>query len=381
MTRPRLCFVTAVPTTVVAFLNAHIERLADDYEVFVISDFSGDEPGVSRRATRIHVSIPREISIGRDVAGMLALLRTFRRHRFDIVHSITPKAGLLSMAAASLGGVPVRVHWFTGQVWVTRHGLARAVLKSADRLLAALATHLLADSPSQRDFLVSERVCSDSRIAVIGDGSICGVDGRRFRPDPDARRAVRAELDIPSDAAVVLYVGRLNADKGLREMAQAMLRIDDAFSCLHWLLVGPDEGGMEAHVRGAARALGPRLHFPGPTREPERFMAAADLFCVPSYREGFGISALEAAAAGLPSVATRIYGLTDAVEDGETGILVPPRDAPALADAIATLLRDSSRRRTMGGAARDRALRLFSGERIVAGLADFYRRIREVREP
>ncbi len=375
MTRARLCFVTAVPMTVTAFLNAHIERLADDFEVFVVSDFSGDENGVSPRATRIQVSIPREISVGRDVAGLLALIRTFRRHRFDIVHSITPKAGLLSVSAGFLARVPVRIHWFTGQVWATRRGPARTALKCADRLLAGLATHLLADSRSQRDFLVSEGICPARRIGVLGDGSICGVDGRRFRPDAEARRALRAEREIPDDADVVLFVGRLNADKGLRELAQAMLRLDREFPSTHWLLVGPDEGGMEAHVRGVASTLGRRLHFPGPTREPERFMAAADVFCVPSHREGFGISVLEAAAAGVPGVATRIYGLTDAVEDEGTGLLVPPRDPAALADAIAALLRDPARRRAMGTAARERALRSFSSERIVGELAEFYRRI------
>ena len=199
MTRARLCFVTAVPMTVTAFLNAHIERLADDFEVFVVSDFSGDENGVSPRATRIQVSIPREISVGRDVAGLLALIRTFRRHRFDIVHSITPKAGLLSVSAGFLARVPVRIHWFTGQVWATRRGPARTALKCADRLLAGLATHLLADSRSQRDFLVSEGICPARRIGVLGDGSICGVDGRRFRPDAEARRALRAEREIERD--------------------------------------------------------------------------------------------------------------------------------------------------------------------------------------
>jgi glycosyltransferase involved in cell wall biosynthesis len=358
-----------------AFLRLHIERLADDYDVFVISNY-GDEPvPQDGRATYLNVALAREISPLADLWTLFCLLRVFYKYRFDAVHSVTPKAGLLAMLAGFLARVPVRVHWFTGQVWVTRQGLGRTVLKSADRLIAALASHLLADSPSQRDFLIAEGVCRAGTVEVIGDGSICGVDGERFKPDPQTRLRIRAEHGIPEDAQLVLFLGRLNVDKGLREMAEAMVQIDERFDSVHWLIVGPDEGGMVEHIRSVAGCLEGRLHFQGFTREPESCMAAADIFCLPSYREGFGSSVLEAAAAGVPSVASRIYGLTDAVEDGVSGVLVPAGDASALASVLAALLSDRQACRTMGQAARTRALERFSRERIVEGLHDFYSRV------
>lgn len=358
-----------------AFLRPHIERLADDYDVFVISSY-GDEPvPQDGRATYLNVALAREISPVADVLSLLCLLRLFYTHRFNVVHSVTPKAGLLAMLAGFLARVPVRVHWFTGQVWVTRQGLGRAVLKSADRLIAALASHLLADSPSQRDFLIEEGVCGADTVEVIGDGSICGVDGERFKPDAQTRLRIRAELGIPEDAQLVLFLGRLNVDKGLREMAEAIVQLDERFDSVHWLIVGPDEGGMVEHIRSVAGRLDNRLHFQGFTREPESCMTAADIFCLPSYREGFGSSVLEAAAAGVPSVASRIYGLTDAVEDGVSGVLVPAGDASALAAALATLLSDRQACRAMGQAARTRALERFSRARIVEGLHDFYSRV------
>lgn len=375
MTRKRLCFITTVPMAVSAFLRLHIERLADDYDVFVISNYGTEPLPDDERVTYLNVPLAREISPLVDLRTLFSLVGLFRRYRFDVVHSVTPKAGLLGMLAARLAGVPVRIHWFTGQVWVTRTGLGRFILKSADRLIAAAASHLLADSPSQRDFLVAERVCRQGWIEVIGDGSICGVDGERFRPDPLARERVRYEHGIPGDALVVLFLGRLSTDKGLREMAQAMVQLDGQFPDVHWLIAGPDEGGMVEHIRAVAGRLVGHLHFQGFTREPEAYMAAADIFCLPSYREGFGSSVLEAAAAGVPSVATRIYGLTDAVEDGVSGLLVPPANVPELTVALRRLIEDGALRATMGEAARARALLRFSRERIVGGLRDFYARL------
>lgn len=377
MRRKRLCFVTTVPMAVTAFFRLHIERLSQDYDVFVVSNYEDQDLPVDSRVTYLHLPIARNISLWRDLSTVYALLKQIRQYRFDLLQSVTPKAGLLGMLAARLAGLPVRVHWFTGQVWVTRTGIGRWILKSADKVIAALATHVLADSPSQRDFLVAEKVCRDGEVTVIGDGSICGVDGERFRPNAEARAKVREAHGIPSEAPVVLFLGRLNTDKGLRELAQAILILEAKFTSAHWLVVGPDEGGMVEYIRSVLGGgdLDGRLHFQGFTAEPESYMAAADVFCLPSYREGFGSSVLEAAAAGVPSVATRIYGLTDAVEDRVSGVLVAPKCVDALVHGLAELLADTELREQMGRDARERAIRQFSRERIVEGLRDYYQHL------
>lgn len=380
MSRPKLCFVTAVPMTVNAFLRAHIERLAVDYNVYVISDFSGGAAKVPPSVTCLSVPLAREISIGRDIRGLFALRGLFAHHAFDIVISVTPKAGLLAMMAGFLARVPYRIHWFTGQVWVTRQGLGRWILKSADRLIAGLATSLLADSPSQRNFLIEQNVVRSGKISVIADGSICGVDVARFCPNTAAGQQIRASFGIPLAAPVVLYLGRLNVDKGLHELTSAMQALGDRYPAVHWLFVGPDEGGMAEGISRASSRFVDRVHFLGFTAEPEHFMAAADIFCLPSYREGFGSSILEAAAVGVPGVATRIYGLTDAVEDGVSGLLVPPHDVVALTEALAALLEDAPRRQAMGEAARSRAVKRFAEGRVVEGLVTFLADQRTRRE-
>lgn len=375
MIRKKLCFIATVPMTVQAFLSMHLDKLSDNYDVFVVSNLSLGSISYHEKVTYINIPLERKISLFADIVALFSLIKLFRRNRFDAIHSITPKSGLLAMLSGFLAGVPLRIHWFTGQVWVTRKGVIRFILKSADKIIALLATNLLADSPSQRSFLISEGVCSFKAIEVIGDGSVCGVDCVRFRPDSFKRSLVRTQHNIPVDATLILFLGRLNLDKGLRELAEAMVLVDQRFDEIHWLIVGPDEGGMVDLVREIAISLGPRLHFHGFTNEPELFMAASDIFCLPSYREGFGSSVLEAAAVGIPSVASRIYGLTDAVEDGVTGLLVPPFDKNALVGGLSVLLQNPILRKSMGDKARKRAIERFSRARLAEGLLDFYVRI------
>jgi glycosyltransferase involved in cell wall biosynthesis len=375
--RPRLCIVSAVPISLTAFMAPHVRALAAGADITLVASTAPD-PAAARwpAGVRFHAQhIARGIAPAADAASLAALWRFFRAERFDMVQSITPKAGLLAMIAGRLAGVPTRVHWFTGQVWATRAGLFREVLKRMDRVIAASATHLLADSASQRAFLEAQGIVAPNRVVVLGDGSVCGVDTARFRPDPGARRRVRAGHGIPEKAVVALYLGRLTAEKGLPELGEAFARVAAECQDLHLLVVGPDEGGMEPRLREASGAAGSRLHVAPATPQPEIFMAASDLFVLPSHREGFGSSVIEAAACEVPAVATSIYGLTDAVVDGETGLLVGVRQVDALASAIRALVLDPSRRRGMGAAARERVLRQFAQERLTAEYSAFAARV------
>lgn len=373
MSKPKLCFVTAVPMTVNAFLRTPIERLVADYEVIVISDFSAGEANVPPSVTCLSVPLVRDISIGKDLCGLRALVALFRRHRFDVVLSVTPKAGLLAMVASFLARVPLRLHMFTGQVWATRTGWKRQGLKAVDRLIARLATHVLADSPSQRAFLVAEGVLPAGKIQVLGSGSICGVDGERFRPNVDRRHQVRNRLGIPASATVYLFLGRLNRDKGILDLAAAYAALADPRAWL--LIVGPDEAALRpeigAHLGDAAK----RTSFVDFTDRPEDFMAASDIFCLPSYREGFGMVIIEAAACGLPAIGSRIYGISDAIEEGGTGLLHRPGDVKDIAAQMRNLADDPERCSAMGRAARSRALDEFSGARLTQAWVSLYREL------
>ncbi|MBL9202928.1 MAG: glycosyltransferase [Opitutaceae bacterium] len=378
MSRKRLCLVCADPITFDAFLAPHAARLAADFEVALACN------GRPRRAPSLNlafhpVPVVRPIRPLGDVQALLALRRLFRRERFDLVHSFTPKAGLLAMLAARLAGVPRRLHTFTGQVWVTKRGPKRWLLRALDRVLAGSATQVLADSASQARFLAAEGVIDAARITVIGDGSICGVDLARFQPDPVARAAVRAELGIEGGGMLFLFLGRLNRDKGVLELARAFSTLRAAEPV--WLaFVGPDEGGMQAELSQALGARVAQARFVGATPAPERFMAAADALCLPSHREGFGSVIIEAAACGCPGVASRIYGITDAVEEGRGGLLHPPGDVAALRACLERLAADRAFAAQLGREARERAVRSFPQQRITEGLAALYHELLQSKD-
>lgn len=370
--RRRICIVAAAPLTLQAFMLGHLQAMTKIAEVTVVANFGAEDAsfpwpvGISRVA----IPIARPIAPWADLAALLALYRLLRQSRFDLVHSITPKAGLLGMLAAWLARVPLRLHSFTGQVWVTRTGFMRSLLKGADRLIARLATQVLADSASQRAFLIAQGVVAAPKSAVLAQGSICGVDTARFHPDPAARERVRRAHGIAADAVVFLYLGRINRDKGVLDLARAFAALDRADA--HLLLVGPDEEQLRPAISTAAAASAARLHFVELTPTPQDYFAAADVFCLPSYREGFGTTIIEAAAAGLPSIGSRIYGITDAIVDGETGQLFEAGNVQQLAQCMRTLAADAGLRARMGQRARERAHRDFSAAVVTAALLGYY---------
>lgn len=368
----KLCYVATVPAVVHAFLRLHIQAAAKIYDVTVVCN-SADQyllEGLSARI--VLLPIERKPSPWRDFVTLYQLWRLFRSERFDIIHSIMPKMGLLAMLAAWESNVHVRIHTFTGQVWVTKAGFSRQVLKSFDKLIARLATCVLVDSPSQRDFLVREGVLSPGQGLVLGAGSICGVDTGRFCVDAIARQSVRLELGIAQDAVLILFVGRLSREKGMLELAAAFKNLALQRQNLCLLLVGAQEDVPFLQIQQICGEVAVRVfHLPF-TRQPERYMAAADIYCQPSHREGFGMTIIEAAACGVPCVATRIYGISDAVDDGKTGLLFPCNDVIKLTGSLNKLIIDNSLRKMMGDAARMRVTNYFLSEKMTAAVINLY---------
>lgn len=370
--KKKLCFVVSTSMTVRAFLYEPIKRLRERYDIYVVANLPVDEQldWLSEIATVIPVAIERKISPLKDISTLIQLVNIFRSFDFDAVHSVTPKAGLLAMLAAFICRVPMRTHTFTGQVWATRHGIKRWALKSFDWLIARLANHVLVDSISQKQFLVDEGVVSPAKSEVLAEGSISGVDVARFKPDSISRDLIRKAFTLTDSDVVILYLGRLTHDKGIRDLVRAFTRIEGAHA--HLLLVGPDEGHLKPDLMSDAQECLDRLHFAGFTNEPEKYMAAADIFCLPSYREGFGNVIIEAAAVGIPAVGSRIYGLTDAVEDNVSGLLFEVRDVDDLATKLAELVANSELRNQLGRQAKQRVESRFSSERLSEAWLDYY---------
>ncbi len=373
----RICLVVSSTLTAKAFLLDYIRVLSKKYQLIMVAntdncDFLANL-GIDVEVKPIRIE--RKIYPLRDVAALYALYRLFRKKKFDLVHSVSPKAGLLAMLAAALARVPARVHTFTGQVWATRKGVSRFLLKNVDRLLVLFATHILIDSNSQRSFLLMEKVVPGNKSTVLAKGSISGVDTQRFRPQLEARKKIRDVKKIKKDDIVFLYVGRLKQDKGLIDLAQAFAALCNSSEGQHLLLVGPDEEGMRDRIKAICQPCANRLHFVDYTLVPEQYLSAADIFCLPSYREGFGTTIIEAGAVGIPAIGSRIYGITDAVDEGRTGLLYEPGNVPQLIGLMKKLAQDKSLRKKMGENARARVIRDFSKERLTAELLDYYKAV------
>lgn len=323
------------------------------------------------------LAMTREITPLADLRVLAQLVRMLRRLRPDIVHAHTPKGGLLGMLAAALTGTPVRVYHMRGLPLEAAQGVKRLLLSASERVSCALAHRVICVSHSMRDRAVALRLCPAGKITVLAGGSGNGVDSTgRFSAAIAASGAgseARRSAGIPADALVVGFVGRQTRDKGMLELAEAWQRIRAAEPRARLLLVG----GEDAHdpLPQAVRDMlvgDDRVHIAGVRFDIAPWYAAMDLLVLPTYREGFPNALLEAAAMGLPSVATRVTGCVDAIEDGVTGTLVPVRDPAALGSAVMAYLSDAALRRRHGTAARARVEKDFRQEAIWAALLAEY---------
>lgn len=371
----KLAFIATSPLSVEAFLKPHILVLSARFDITVVTNTQGKQlVGVSDHAKLISVNLVRKVSIIRDLLALVALVGYLKNQRFDAVHTITPKAGLLGMLAAWFCGVSVRTHTFTGQVWVNKKGFVRWVYKHADLLITWLATDILVDSFSQREFLINEGVVTEECSQVLGAGSICGVNLDRFHADLRIRDLVRQEFGVSASALVILFVGRLVRDKGIFELAMAFKEVASQNKSVVLFLVGPDEDEITEELKVIMANVMDRVHFPGATSEPERYMKAADLFCLPSYREGFGSSVIEAAACGVPALVSNIYGLCDAVNGGVTGWMVEKGNVRDLTIRLELILGSRDELRSRGALARQYVCNFFAETLITKKMVEYYRK-------
>jgi glycosyltransferase involved in cell wall biosynthesis len=372
--RREICVVTTTPLIVNFFLRGILAALASRYDVTLILNLDEshkpDLRGIDLRV--IPVRIERKISLFRDFAALARLVGIFMSHDFRVVHSVAPKAGLLAMIAAWIARVPTRIHTFQGEIWAARAGLMRLLLKSADRIVVRLATHLLVVSRSEQEFLIEQGILAPARSRVLASGSISGVDVARFRADPEARGRIRRDFDVSDTDVLFLFLGRIARDKGVLDLASAFASVATELPHVRLLIVGPDEDGIRQQILARAGAAAPKLRFSGITDMPEQVLAAADVICLPSYREAFGMVILEAAAVGIPAVASRIYGITDALVEGETGLLHEASNPRDLASQMKKLAENPGLRRALGEAAHARVHREFLSERVIGELLKFY---------
>jgi len=259
----KICLIVSSLYTAEVFLLDQLSALSLKYDVTLIAN-TEDLSFLKVRdikAKLITAPINRKISPVKDFLALVYLYKLFRRNRFDLIHSITPKAGLLSMISSTFAQIPIRVHTFTGQVWTTRTGVSRAILKMADKIIALLATKVLVDSFSQRSFLIENNIITEKNSLVLVKGSISGVNIYRFKPDIALRWKIRNSLRISNEAIVFLYMSRLTKDKGALIMAKAFSNYSDFNNLSYLIVVGPDEEGLRNSMREMCKSCIDKIHF------------------------------------------------------------------------------------------------------------------------
>lgn len=368
----KLIYIVASPSSMQSFILPRIVWLKKEYEVVCICSPGPEHEEARKQGLRtIELPIARRIAPWQDLKSLWALYRTLRREKPDMVHSMTPKAGLLGMAAAWLTGVRVRMHTFTGLIFPWRTGLLHHILKMTDRLTCFFANVINPEGPGVK-LLLEKAHITKKPLRIIANGNINGVDLQRFVPG--RRRAEkRAELGYGDGDVVFSFVGRLVADKGIPELVDCFVRLHRKHPEARLMLIGREEPEVDPLPEETRRRIRQHeaIYCAGPQADVVPWYAASDIYVLPSHREGFCNSLLEAGAMGLPCITYNICGCQDVVTD-ETGILIAPFRDKALYRAMVELCADSQKCRSLGLAGRTRVESLFSRKFVWTHLKGFY---------
>ncbi|QBO58373.1 N,N'-diacetylbacillosaminyl-diphospho-undecaprenol alpha-1,3-N-acetylgalactosaminyltransferase [Chryseobacterium salivictor] len=361
----KLIRITTIPLSLDKLLGEQLTYMNQFYEVTAVS---ADEKELERVAAKYgvqhhHVEMTRTISPLRDIAAVWRLYRFLRQQKPHIVHSHTPKAGIVGMMAAWLAGVPHRLHTVAGLPLLERGGSKRTLLNHIEKLTCRLATQVYPNSFELQKIIMRAQFCAPHKMKVIGQGSSNGIDTDHFSPaqiTADEQQNLRAELGLSPDDFVFIFVGRLVCDKGINELVAAFKNVASARfgfaqrpvpddqslrpigGNVKLLLVGPLEQDLDPLRAETLSDIesNPDIISVGFQEEVRPYFAVSNALVFPSYREGFPNVVLQSLAMGLPAIVTDINGCNEMVRNGFNGLVVPPKNETALQNAMEQLFSD-----------------------------------------
>jgi glycosyltransferase involved in cell wall biosynthesis len=349
---PKICIIITVDISLDSlFPDFYPTLIAKGYEVVGICADGPRVENVRRQGVRvITVPMTREFTPLKDLKSLWQLYKVFNREKFDIIHFSTPKASLLASIAGRISCGPVLLYTLRGLGYTAYTGLKRHIARCCEKITCACADYIIAISHSLKEYVVNEGIVSGRKVYVLGQGSSKGVNLKTFNLNGEVKiksSQIRDELGIDYGDIVLGYAGRLTEEKGIVEFYRAFQNIRN--NNVHMLLVGDqDERNPLPEPFMSQIEKDIRVHRIDFQEELPPYIAAMDVFVMPSYREGFGNSIIEASAMEKPVIATDIPGCKDAIKDGQTGILVKPRDVKVLQQAIERLIASPGERKLMG---------------------------------
>lgn len=323
-------------------LKGQLKFLSNYFDVIGISSEGDDlyEVGKREGIRTISINMQRQISLFKDVISLFQLYKEFRKERPHVVHSITPKAGLLSMLAAKMAGVPIRIHTFTGLIFPSKEGVMQKILILMDRILCLCATHIYPEGNGVKNDLIKYKITSKP-LKVLANGNVNGVDMNYFDPLKVSENEIlllKNELNIQSNDFIFIFVGRLVKDKGINELVAAFSKIKNQNAKL--LLVGPLEEKLDPLKDFVLNEIkdNPNILSIGFQQDVRPYFAISDALVFPSYREGFPNVVMQAGAMGLPSIVSDISGCNEIIIDGKNGRIIPVKNINAINDAMINLM-------------------------------------------
>ncbi|NNM22738.1 MAG: glycosyltransferase family 4 protein [Flavobacteriaceae bacterium] len=359
MKKKKLIRVTTVPLSLEKLLEGQLRFMSDHFDVTAISSEKErlERYGMTEGVRTYYVPMTRKITPFKDLWAVWSLFRFLRSERPEIVHTHTPKAGMVGMLAARLAGIPNRLHTVAGLPLMETKGFKRRILIWVEILTYRWATRVYPNSMGLYDFIVQSRLSSKTKLKFLGHGSSNGIDTSFFSKSHFSSESLlvkRAELGIPESDLVFLFVGRMVKDKGIDELIDAFKELQLEQPHISLLLVGPLEDELDplSPHTGHIIETHPKIFMIGYQEDVRIYFAISDILSFPSYREGFPNVVMQAGAMGLPSVVTNINGCNEIISSGVNGLLIPPKDPIALKKALKQLILDAELRSKLSANAR-----------------------------
>lgn len=374
MEKKKICFIVATPETAKSFFKEPIIVLSQHYDVYLAANIK-DKDDLSDLSLAGYRSIPieRRPNIKKDLKALKMLTAYFKEMKFDSVHSMSKKASLLTSIAGRIAKIPYRLHHFTGQMWCVMKGFRKLFYKYMDTFIVWSDTHMLVDGESQRDYLEQTGILKKGQGTVLGKGSICGINTARFCRNEESRKRIRTELNLSDEMIVYLFLGRLKREKGSYELFDAFNQMIPSCPKAVLLLVGADEENCMQHLHEYSNLKkSENVIYYGTTSKPEDLYNAADVYVLPTYREGFGLSILEASSTGLPVITSDTYGVRDSIVENETGLRCKTFDIETLKDCMIRLYNDGDERKRLGQNGIEYVHEYFTIEKICGAWLEYY---------
>jgi len=344
----KLIRITTIPLSLEKLLENQLRFMNDYYEVTAVSSEKdrlkafGENQGVKTH----EVAMTRQITPLQDLKSLWQLFWFLKSEKPFIVHSHTPKAGIIGMLAAKLAGVPHRMHTVAGLPLLEATGNKRRLLNFIEKITYACATKVYPNSVGLKNIIEKEKFCNPKKLKVIGNGSSNGINTDFFSPESvseEQKRSLKTQFEISEDIFVFIFVGRIVADKGINELIAAFTRLSAEFKKCKLILVGPFEKELDPLLPETEATIltADNILSVGYQNDVRPYFAISDCLVFPSYREGFPNVVLQAGAMGLPSVVSDINGCNEIIVSDENGILVEPKSTEMLYLAMKRILEDN----------------------------------------